>query len=71
MLKKLYVVLGNHDYRGNVEAQLNPILRSVDKRWTCMRSFVLKTGNLLSNNFQILLMGTSEGYLYMSSWVLL
>lgn len=48
MLKKLFVVLGNHDYRGNVEAQLNPTLRSVDKRWICMRSFVLKTGKLIS-----------------------
>ncbi|KAF6159916.1 hypothetical protein GIB67_033000 [Kingdonia uniflora] len=32
-------VLGNHDYRGNVEAQLNPVLRKIDSRWLCLRSF--------------------------------
>ncbi|KAK8579563.1 hypothetical protein V6N13_142753 [Hibiscus sabdariffa] len=41
--KQWYTVLGNHDYRGNVEAQLSPILRNVDKRWICMRSFIVKT----------------------------
>ncbi|XP_039055830.1 purple acid phosphatase 4-like [Hibiscus syriacus] len=41
--KQWYNVLGNHDYRGNVEAQLGPILPSVDKRWICMRSFAVKT----------------------------
>ncbi|XP_065857363.1 purple acid phosphatase 3-like [Euphorbia lathyris] len=37
--KQWYSVLGNHDYRGNVEAQLNPILTQKDSRWLCMRSF--------------------------------
>ncbi|XVF43467.1 hypothetical protein PTKIN_Ptkin02bG0042200 [Pterospermum kingtungense] len=31
--KRWYSVLGNHDYRGDVEAQLNPLLRRIDKRW--------------------------------------
>uniref|UniRef100_A0A2C9U755 Calcineurin-like phosphoesterase domain-containing protein n=1 Tax=Manihot esculenta TaxID=3983 RepID=A0A2C9U755_MANES len=35
------VVLGNHDYRGDVEAQLNPILAQKDSRWLCMRSFIV------------------------------
>ncbi|KAF7847056.1 hypothetical protein BT93_L3404 [Corymbia citriodora subsp. variegata] len=39
--KQWYSVLGNHDYRGNVEAQLNPILRKMDSRWLCLRSFVV------------------------------
>ncbi|KAM4114396.1 hypothetical protein ACJW30_04G065600 [Castanea mollissima] len=42
--KQWYSVLGNHDYRGNVEAQLNPILRKIDRRWLCLRSFVLSSG---------------------------
>ncbi|KAG4982875.1 hypothetical protein JHK87_027624 [Glycine soja] len=37
-------VLGNHDYRGDVEAQLNPILRKIDPRWICQRSFIVDTG---------------------------
>lgn len=41
--KKWYSVLGNHDYRGNVEAQLSPILRRLDKRWLCLRSFILNS----------------------------
>ncbi|CAN8313308.1 unnamed protein product [Cochlearia groenlandica] len=41
--KPWYLVLGNHDYRGNVEAQLSPILRSIDNRWICMRSFIVDT----------------------------
>ena len=32
-------VLGNHDYRGDVLAQLNPILKNIDNRWRCERSF--------------------------------
>ncbi|KAL0797809.1 hypothetical protein Bca101_052983 [Brassica carinata] len=34
-------VLGNHDYRGDVEAQLSHVLRAWDNRWVCMRSFVV------------------------------
>ncbi|KAG6627711.1 hypothetical protein CIPAW_15G148200 [Carya illinoinensis] len=41
--KQWYNVLGNHDYRGDVEAQLNPVLRIVDSRWLCLRSFVLNS----------------------------
>lgn len=39
--KQWYSVLGNHDYRGNVEAQLSPALREIDSRWLCMRSFIV------------------------------
>ncbi|KAI3408468.1 IPPc domain-containing protein [Psidium guajava] len=39
--KQWYSVLGNHDYRGDVEAQLSPILRKMDSRWLCLRSFVI------------------------------
>ncbi|RHN42336.1 putative Acid phosphatase [Medicago truncatula] len=41
-----YNVLGNHDYRGDVEAQLSPILRQKDNRWVCLRSFILDTDNV-------------------------
>ncbi|XVE85563.1 hypothetical protein DITRI_Ditri17bG0100300 [Diplodiscus trichospermus] len=41
--KQWYSVLGNHDYRGDVKAQLSPILRSFEKRWLCLRSFILQT----------------------------
>ncbi|KAI5388267.1 Purple acid phosphatase 3, variant 6 [Lathyrus oleraceus] len=34
---------GNHDYRGDVEAQLNPILQNIDHRWFCQRSFIVHT----------------------------
>jgi len=36
-----YSVLGNHDYRGNVLAQLDPALQKIDSRWICLRSFIL------------------------------
>ncbi|KAF8398887.1 hypothetical protein HHK36_014751 [Tetracentron sinense] len=39
--KQWYNVLGNHDYRGDVEAQLSPVLKKIDSRWLCLRSFVL------------------------------
>uniref|UniRef100_I1K599 Calcineurin-like phosphoesterase domain-containing protein n=1 Tax=Glycine max TaxID=3847 RepID=I1K599_SOYBN len=39
----LVAVLGNHDYRGDVEAQLNPILQKIDPRWICQRSFIVDT----------------------------
>ncbi|XP_042480465.1 purple acid phosphatase 3-like [Macadamia integrifolia] len=43
-LQKLwYNVLGNHDYRGDVEAQLSPVLSMIDHRWICMRSFIVNT----------------------------
>lgn len=41
--KQWYNVLGNHDYRGNVEAQLNPLFRRIDSRWLCLRSFIVNT----------------------------
>ncbi|KAL5702797.1 acid phosphatase [Ranunculus cassubicifolius] len=43
--KQWYNVLGNHDYRGDVEAQLNPSLTRIDSRWLCKRSFIVNTGN--------------------------
>uniref|UniRef100_A0A2C9UFZ0 Calcineurin-like phosphoesterase domain-containing protein n=1 Tax=Manihot esculenta TaxID=3983 RepID=A0A2C9UFZ0_MANES len=36
-------VLGNHDYRGDVEAQLSPALRQIDSKWLCLRSFIVDT----------------------------
>ncbi|KAK7398779.1 hypothetical protein VNO78_09952 [Psophocarpus tetragonolobus] len=41
--KQWYNVLGNHDYRGDVEAQLNPVLQKIDPRWICQRSFIVDT----------------------------
>ncbi|CAK7326858.1 unnamed protein product [Dovyalis caffra] len=41
--KQWYNVLGNHDYRGNVEAQMSPVLREIDSRWLCLRSFIVNT----------------------------
>ncbi|QHO04002.1 Purple acid phosphatase [Arachis hypogaea] len=41
-LQKLwYTVLGNHDYRGDALVQLSPVLRHIDKRWICLRSYVV------------------------------
>ncbi|KAF5469225.1 hypothetical protein F2P56_013314 [Juglans regia] len=42
--KQWYSVLGNHDYRGNAEAQLSPLLRKIDSRWLCLRSFIVNSG---------------------------
>ncbi|XP_027339900.1 purple acid phosphatase 3-like [Abrus precatorius] len=41
--KQWYNVLGNHDYRGDVEAQLNPVLQKIDNRWICQRSYIVDT----------------------------
>ncbi|XP_039041042.1 purple acid phosphatase 8-like [Hibiscus syriacus] len=49
--KQWYTVLGNHDYRGNVEAQLSPILRKIDSRWLCLRSFILNAGPEMAEFF--------------------
>lgn len=40
----MHAVLGNHDYRGDAEAQLSPLLRKIDSRWLCLRSFVVNAG---------------------------
>jgi tartrate-resistant acid phosphatase type 5 len=37
-------VLGNHDYRGDVLAQLSPVLQKIDSRFICMRSFIVNAG---------------------------
>ncbi|KAJ8510353.1 hypothetical protein OPV22_000787 [Ensete ventricosum] len=39
--KQWYSVLGNHDYRGDVLAELSPLLQKIDSRWLCLRSFIL------------------------------
>ncbi|XP_075519349.1 purple acid phosphatase 17-like [Primulina tabacum] len=41
--KQWFSVLGNHDYRGDALAQLSPVLRKIDRRWLCLRSFIVNT----------------------------
>lgn len=41
------LVLGNHDYRGDVLAQLSDAVRRIDPRFTCMRSFIVNAGKNL------------------------
>ena len=43
----MHAVLGNHDYRGDAEAQLSPYLREIDSRWLCLRSFIVHSGTFL------------------------
>lgn len=35
-----------HDYRGDVEAQLSPLLRKIESRWLCLRSFLVNAGEI-------------------------
>ncbi|KAJ0897822.1 putative Acid phosphatase [Helianthus annuus] len=44
MLCIYVLVLGNHDYRGDVMAQLSPVLSHKDSRWLCLRSFIVDSG---------------------------
>lgn len=59
----LVLVLGNHDYRGNVTAQLSQILQKKDNRWLCQRSFILSTGET------ILLIHYLTMYAHMSEYI--
>ncbi|KAM0908618.1 hypothetical protein ACQ4PT_015318 [Festuca glaucescens] len=36
-----YLVLGNHDYRGDAVAQLSPVFNKIDSRFICKRSFIV------------------------------
>lgn len=45
-ISNLVAVLGNHDYRGDAEAQLSLVLAQIDWRWLCLRSFIVNAGKL-------------------------
>ncbi|KAJ0719156.1 putative Acid phosphatase [Helianthus annuus] len=45
-------LLGNHDYRGNVLAQLSPVLSHKDSKWLCFRSFIVDSGTSTINTVQ-------------------
>ena len=47
-----FSVLGNHDYRGDALAQLSPVLRQIDSRFICMRSFIVNAGTKKSNQLE-------------------
>lgn len=55
MFNDLHAVLGNHDYRGDSDAQLSPFLRQMDSRWLCLRSYIVDSGkkNHIANIFLI------------------
>ncbi|KAI3883877.1 hypothetical protein MKX03_017340 [Papaver bracteatum] len=36
-----YLVLGNHDYKGDVEAHLSPMLQKLDSIWLCLKSYIV------------------------------
>jgi uncharacterized membrane protein len=41
-----FPVLGNHDYRGDALAQLSQVLRKIDSRFICMKSFIVSAGTV-------------------------
>ncbi|KAG8379507.1 hypothetical protein BUALT_Bualt07G0095600 [Buddleja alternifolia] len=46
LVRLIYIVLGNHDYHGDTEAQLSPLLKKRDKRWNCYRSYIVRAGTI-------------------------
>jgi hypothetical protein len=51
--KFYFPVLGNHDYRGDALAQLSPVLRMIDSRFICMRSFIVNSGTKKNVVFEL------------------
>ncbi|KAK3019637.1 hypothetical protein RJ639_004999, partial [Escallonia herrerae] len=67
--KQWYSVLGNHDYRGDVLAQLSSILTQRDSRWLCMRSYIVNAEIaefffVDTSPFQDKYFTTTEGHTY-------